>query len=424
MAAAARAARAAGADAVDCGHLLAALRQADDGRADDGRADAADGGEPDPRMPVSPHVSRGLASAARQVASRNHQGMDYSHLLVGAIAAHRPRDGRDGQDARDGPDAGAPCAIEALVQEADGGWQSLLDFAVRRVYARVSAGFPYVGEDFVVPRAERSLAWVQRAVIVAGYAGLGALAYAGTAPGPARAVVAVYLVAALAGLPLLNLWVGSLRVAARVRKPDAVHVPAPGLAQALARTGLRTLDVVLLPPGGPVAGRSLGRAFRFWGRGTVVMRPVTRDINPEPVRFVTAHEAAHLARGDTATLVLAFACLPALAVVVIVGGAGPWLIVPAVGAVIVNRWITELACDRIAARVTGRMPSLAFAGYLDRVQAAKRNRGLVRLRSLLTHPPASLRRAVIKHALGRASGAETGVPVPVETPPAPAGSPR
>src|SRR5579862_9673960 len=103
MAAAARAARAAGADAIDCGHLLAALRHLDDGHVlppgspgtegvAPGLRDVADGAEPDPQMPVSPHVRLVLANASRQVTARNHQRMEYSHLLAGAIVTHRSPD--------------------------------------------------------------------------------------------------------------------------------------------------------------------------------------------------------------------------------------------------------------------------------------------------------------------------------------------
>jgi Zn-dependent protease with chaperone function len=400
MAAAARAARAAGADAVDCGHLLAALRQVDDGQVlppgspatggpAPGSREVAGGGEPDPQMPVSRHVRLVLENASRQVTTRNHQRMDYSHLLAGAVVVHRFADGQDGTG------AGAPCAIGALVREADGGLRVLLDSVVRHMYARVSDGFPYVGTDFVLSRAERRLAWAQRAVIVGGYAALGALACGRMAPGPARAAVAGCLVAALAGLPLLQLWLASLYIAARARQPDAVHVPATGLAQALARTGRRRLDVVLLPPGGTGAGSWLGEAFGFWGRGMIVMDPVTRDMPPDLVRFVAAHEAAHLARGDSATQTMAFVYLAALTVALVVGDADLWLVIPVASLVIASRWIAELACDRIAARITGQIPSLSFAGYLGPAYRRKQDSRLARLRRLLTHPPASLRRRAI-----------------------------
>jgi len=348
-------------------------------------------------MPVSRHVRLALENASRQVTVRNHQRMDYSHLLAGAVTVHRPA-GR-----QDGAGAATPCAIGALVQEAEGGWRLLLDSVIRHAYARVSAGFPYVGTDFALPRAEGCLAWAQRAVIVGGYAVLGALAYARMAPGPVRTAVAACLVAALAGMPLLSLWLTSLDVAARARQPGAVHVPAPGLAQALARTGLRRLDVVLLPPGGPVAGDSLGQAFGFRGRGTIMMDPVTRDMPPDLVRFVAAHEAAHLARGDPATRAMAFAYLAAETAVLFAGGAARWLVIPAVSTVIANRWIAELACDRIAARVTGQVPSLSFAGLLDPAYSRKPASRRPRLGGLLTHPPASLRRRAITRALARRS---------------------
>jgi hypothetical protein len=72
-----------------------------------------------------------------------------------------------------------------------------------------------------------------------------------------------------------------------------------------------------------------------------------------------------------------------------------WLLLPAFAAVVANRWAGEFACDRIAARATGRIPSLEFANYLDRLNQHKTMTPVKRLRSLLTHPPASMRRKAI-----------------------------
>jgi len=184
-------------------------------------------------------------------------------------------------------------------------------------------------------------------------------------------------------------------------RSDAERVEAPALASALAPA---RLDVFVVPGGGQVAGRSLGRAFRMWGRGTIILRPVLRSANPDLVRFITAHEAAHVARGDTlnATLAVTFATSLAAASLIagLVGGdpAGFWLLLPARVAMVVNKWAGELACDRIAARATGRIPSLEFANYLDRVYQSKEMTPVKRLRSLLTHPPASMRRKAIARA--------------------------
>jgi Zn-dependent protease with chaperone function len=178
--------------------------------------------------------------------------------------------------------------------------------------------------------------------------------------------------------------------------PDAERVETPALAGALAPA---RLDVYLVPAGGKVAGRSLGRAFRMWGRGTIILRPVLRTANPDLVRFVAAHEAAHIARGDALNATLAAAYATGLAAALAGGDpAGLWLLVPALGGVVVNRWTGELACDRIAARATGRIPSLEFASYLDRVYQSKKMTRGKRLRSLVTHPPAGMRRKAITRA--------------------------
>jgi Zn-dependent protease with chaperone function len=135
------------------------------------------------------------------------------------------------------------------------------------------------------------------------------------------------------------------------------------------------------------------------------MDPATRDLAPDIVRFIAAHEAAHLAREDSATQTMALMYLAALTAALVAGGTGLWLVIPAAAAVLANRWIAELACDRIAIRVTGQVPSLTFAGLLDPAYSRKRPSGLARLRGLLTHPPDSLRRRAIRHALARRSPA-------------------
>jgi hypothetical protein len=66
----------------------------------------------------------------------------------------------------------------------------------------------------------------------------------------------------------------------------------------------------------------------------------------------------------------------------------------AIAARVLSRWAGELDSDTIAAKVTGRIPSQWFVNHLHR-----RKRPLIwKLRGLLTHPPAGIRRRAITRA--------------------------
>jgi len=277
------------------------------------------------------------------------------------------------------------------------GHAALVLRAIGQVHARHGErNFPYVGAELAAALPARNRRWAQPAAIVTGYAAFAAVTLALSPAGVHRTIAAIYLLTGLIVLPLLTSVVSLARVRSRMSRPDAERVETPALAGALAPA---RLDVYLVPGGGKIAGRSLGRAFRMWGRATIILRPVLRTANPDLVQFVVAHEAAHIARGESLNSVLAATYATGLAAALAGGDpAGLWLLVPALVAMVVNRWTGELACDRIAARATGRIPSLEFANYLDRVYQSKKMTPGKRLRSLVTHPPASMRRKAAARA--------------------------
>jgi Zn-dependent protease with chaperone function len=397
----------AGGRPVGCEYLLLALCQMDSGGGDEVLAPAglteeqvrkllcdpghspASQAEPAAESPkVAPHAGAVLSQATRQADGRRHAAVGSSHLLLAMVAAHPPGGS---------PSAAPACAVSPVMSDLKAGHLALVLRAIGQVNARYGErNFPYVGNEIAAALPVRNRRWVQPAVTVAGYAVLGTVALALSPAGFHRTIAAVYLLTGLIILPLLNSVVVPARVRGRLSRPDAERVEAPALASALAPA---RLDVFVVPGGGQVAGQSLGRAFRMWGRGTIILRPVLRTANPDLVRFITAHEAAHVARGDGLNATLAATFTIGLAAALAAGNpAALWLLLPALAAMVVNRWAGELACDRIAARATGRIPSLEFASYLGRARQSKKMTPAKRLRSLLTHPPASTRRQAIMRA--------------------------
>jgi Zn-dependent protease with chaperone function len=400
----------AGADGqpIACEYLLLALCRLDSGEGDEVLAPAgltedtvrkllrdaghspADTAEPvttgSPK--VAPHAGAVLHHANQQADGRIHAAVGSSHLLLAMVAAHPPA----------GSSPAAPaCVVSKVMSNLKAGHPALLLRAIGQVNARYGErNFPYVGNEIAAVLPARNRRWVQPAVIVAAYGVFGAAVLALSAAGFHRTIAATYLLTGLIVLPLLNSVVATARVRGRMSRSDVERVEAPALASALAPA---RLDVFVVPGGGRVAGRSLGRAFRMWGRGTLILRPVLRTANPDLVRFITAHEAAHVARGDTLNATLAATYAVGLTAALVGGDpAGLWLLLPALAGLAANRWAGEFACDRIAARATGRIPSLEFANYLDRLYQSKKMTPAKRLRSLLTHPPASMRRKAITRA--------------------------
>jgi Zn-dependent protease with chaperone function len=393
----------AGGRPVRCEHLLLALCRLESGEGDAVLAPAgltedtvrelppdASPSEPASTEPpmVAPHAGAVMHQAHQQAEGRNHSAVGSSHLLLAMVAAHPP--------AGSSP-AGPACVVSRVMDHLKAGHGALLVRAIGQVNARYGErDFPHVGAEIAAVLPARGRRWAQPAALVIGYLVLGAVTLALSPAGIQRTVASIYLLIGLIVLPLVNSIVVPARVRGRLSRPDAKRVEAAALASALAPV---RLDVFVVPGGGQIAGRSLGRAFRMWGRGTIILRPVLRTANPDLTRFITAHEAAHVARGDALNATLAIAFAFGLTAALAAGDpAGLWLLLPALVAAVANRWAGELACDRIAARATGRIPSLEFANYLDRVHQSKKMTPWKRLRSLLTHPPASMRRKAITRA--------------------------
>jgi hypothetical protein len=273
-------------------------------------------------------------------------------------------------------------------------------------------GFPFLGRDVAgLPR--RRERWVWHGAILAVYLVFCAALVLLAPPGEGRIAAAVFLVVGFAVLCAGTAVSSRVRVERRLARVAAEPVAAPGLTAALAATDVRKLTVALVSPGDRIAGRSAGRAYRFGSSGTIILRPVLRRAHPDLARFITAHEAGHVARNDSLSYRLAYCAMAAVLAAAAGSGAllGLWLLVPALAGQMWLRWQTELACDRIAATATGSIAGAEFLAYLARNDAAMRAKPryqLRRLRALLSHPPASLRR-----------GAITRAPAPPADPPPP-----
>lgn len=400
-----REASAVGAARVHCEHLMLALCQSDEGQvlAAAGLTHErvremlslvlcgtrAHGRTTEPRelLTADSHVRRAVKNAAQQAAGRGLPAADASHLLAGTLLAHR----------LPGGELAGGCAITALMRHAAEGPDALLRRALAHVDAESGAGeaFPYLGTDFTFPRSEQLRAWAQRAAVVAAYAAMAVPLSALTPAGPERTFVIGAICAGLVVSPVLNITIWQHALAGRIAR-DAVQVPVPGLGRALRRAGVRHLTVALLPAGRRPAGRSLGRAYRAWDQATIILNPAAREASPAVIRFLTAHEAAHVARGDPMTLAMAWSYLVTLTgAFVIAALRWAWLAAAAAIAFVMLKWTAELACDRIAARVTGMSCATDFADYIERAAASPRLTRARRLRALLKHPPARMRRTRI-----------------------------
>jgi Zn-dependent protease with chaperone function len=388
------------------------------------------------KLPFTTQLKMVFHHAQQEMLGRRHPGVDWSHLLLGLLRANpRVRSPRPAQAAGPAPVLHpAPVADQAqpggtakldtakpaeTAETADPGsgtdrLDSLLDdLGVNRDTVAMVAitradtwaageGFPYLGRDFpgLPSRGQR---WLWHGAVLAGYAVLGAVAIA-AAPGfYGRVAAAGFLVVGYAVVNALTRLTWRARVRNRLAQPDVEPIPAPGLSAALSTAGVTDLAVVGLPAGDPIAGRSAGRAYRSGPAGTIVLRPILRRAHPDLARFITAHEAAHVARNDSLSYRFAYCGLSTLLGALIGSGslALLWLMIPAIGAAVGLRWLAELACDRIASSATGPIGATVFAAYLDRNESALRDKPGYRwrlLRARLTHPPTRLRRRAMLSA--------------------------
>jgi Zn-dependent protease with chaperone function len=413
------------------------------------------------KLPFTTQLKMVFHHALQEMAGRRHPGVDWSHLLLGLLRTNpRVRPPRPAPlvhpapvadpapavhpapvadparvtgpppaadparvtgppPATDPAPVAGPAPVGDLAEPAETGsgtdrLNSLLaDLGVNRGTVAMIAitradtwaageGFPFLGRDLAgLPgRRER---WAWPGAVLAVYLVFCVIVLL-LAPSPdERIVAAVFLVLGFAVVNTATLVSSRTRIQRRVARADAERVAAPGLTAALAATGVRKLTVALLPPGDRVAGRSAGRAYRAGSSGTIILRPALRRAHPDLARFITAHEAGHVARNDSLSYRLAYGAMAAVLAALVGSGTvwALWLLVPALAGQVWLRWQTELACDRIAATATGSISGAEFLAYLARNDAAMKARPrypLRRLRALLSHPPDRLRRRAIARA--------------------------
>jgi Zn-dependent protease with chaperone function len=115
--------------------------------------------------------------------------------------------------------------------------------------------------------------------------------------------------------------------------------------------------------------------------------------------FVLWHEVAHAVRRDDVRRWVGDTLGYAVFLASVFTAEVPAAAAGALGALLVrtaHRWISEVACDRIAVAHTGPDPFLAWAGRVDVGLA-------VRFRDLLSHPPRGWRQAAALRAVPRRS---------------------
>jgi hypothetical protein len=403
------------------------------------------GAAPDRSLPFTPNVWFVLDRTHVEASGRQHQSIGPAHVLLALIGcaivapkAVAPAAGASQAPQQDASETGPseigrqpaqaspadPDVVAALLHDCEIDPRALHARAAARANAdSAGQGFPFLGEDLAACPClpGRGRLWLWRAAILAGYAPLAALEIV-LAP-PAARVIA--LAAAVIAPIVLYLVIGAVARPLwrrRVAREDVEPIEAPGLRAALAPAGLREVKV-FCDPGGRFTGRSRGAARRFGRVGMIFLRPSLKRAHPDLTRFITAHEAAHLARDDVMSQRLAVACLAALVGVAVATRPTDilWLYIPAFALIVALRWCQELACDRIAADAAGQIPASEYIAYLGRADARRRSRPFLprikaQLRGRLTHPPGRMRRSALARTIARASaaslwcGAEPGTP--------------
>ncbi len=286
-------------------------------------------------------------------------------------------------------------------------------------------GFPYLGEEFAanarLPGTRKR--WVRQGSVLVGYVGLAALAIVLGSPDGrslAGAVAAATFVVVFLARRLVG-W-GMARI---VGLPSwgFETVEAPGLRAALLSAGLRQVTVVT-SSSDPGIKRHTAWALRFGRTGIIALSADMRDperVTPDRALFLTAHEAAHVARDDTLTKNLLSAGRLSLLVVVVLTAPGSlWLLLPLLIVPVAVSWHTELACDRIAVEAVGPAPARADVEYYSEALERARSRPL--LRRLIwwtwdkfTYPPWGMRRGAIAAFIAKREQASPRASLPSRT---------
>lgn len=388
------------------------------------------GGAPDGSLPFTPNVWFVLYQTHVEADGRQHQSIGPAHVLLALIrcaivapqvlapAAGAPQAPQEDASETGLPETGRqpaqtspadPDVVAALLRDCEIDLRALHTRAAARANADPAGrGFPFLGACSCLPG--RGRLWLWRAAVLAGYAPFAALEIV-LAP-PATRVIA--LAAAVIAPIVLYLVMAALawpQWRRRVAREDVEPIEAPGLCAALAPAGLRELRV-FCDPSGRFTGRSRGAARRFGRVGMIFLRPSLKKAHPDLTRFITAHEAAHLARDDVTSQGLAVACLGTLIGVGVATRLSDilWLYLPVFALIVILRWCQELACDRVAAHAAGPIPASEYLAYLGRADARRRSRPFLpriraQLRGRLTHPPGRMRRGALARTIAKISAA-------------------
>ena len=409
-------ARALGRECIDTEHVLLGVCHHDAGDSDPVLAPAGvttqsvrawlaqhggqPGGAPDGSLPFTPNVWFVLDRTYVEADGRQHQSIGPAHVLLALIRC-----------AIEAP--AAPDVVAALLRDGGIDLRALHARAAARANTdRAGQGFPFLGEDLAARSClpGRGRRWLWRAAVLIGYAPFVALEIV-LAPAATRVIVLAVAVIAPIVLYLIMSAIARPRWRRRLAREDLEPIEAPGLRAALAPAGLREVRV-FCDPGGHFT-RSSGAARRFGRVGMIFLRPSLRKAHPDLTRFITAHEAAHLARDDTTSEGLAVACQATLVGVAIATRATDlwWLYPPVFALIVTLSWCQELACDRIAAHAAGPIPANEYIAYLGRGDARRRNRPFLRriraqLKGRLTHPPGRMRRSALARTIAKASEEE------------------
>ena len=367
------------------------------------------GGAPDGSLPFTPNVWFVLYQTHVEADGRQHQSIGPAHVLLALIrcASLAPEAGR--QPVQTSPPD--PDVVAAMLRDCEIDLRALHARAAARANTdRAGHGFPFLGACSRLPGRGRR--WLWRGAVLAGYAPFAALEIV-LAPATRVIALAAAVIAPI-GLYLVMDAVARPQWRRRMAREDVEPIEAPGLRAALVPAGLRELKV-LCDPRGRFTGRSRGAARRFGGVGMIFLRSSLKKAHPDLTRFITAHEAAHLASDDVMSQGLAVACLGTLIGVSVATRPADilWLYLPAIALIVTLSWAQELACDRVAVHTAGRIPAEEYLAYLGRADARRRSRPLLtriraQLRARRTHPPGRMRRGALERTIAKASAASLG----------------
>jgi Zn-dependent protease with chaperone function len=365
------------------------------------------GGAPDARPLPFTWAARSVLKAARQEADgRRHESIGAHHLLLGLI--------RYAVTPAPGPDAGPhrQDALAALIRDLDIDTTSLYLRVIARANSAASdQGFPYLGADLAahtrLPGTRER--WLRHGAVIIGYACLAAPVVVWTPPGT-QAVAVVVAAVAPTGLFAVRRILLSLSYRLYDSVPEYFErIETPALRIALASSGIRDVAVYSAAERPFLWGLG-GLALRSGRRGWIILRGYLNDpaqTDPDLARFIAAHEVAHIARDDSMTGDLASVGRFCIAVIVLLTRPDAWwLLIPLAAVVPLISWRAELACDRMAAQITGPIAARQeIASFRRADQESRRRRPLRRLGSRLwglrTHPTPRMRYEAIERMLAK-----------------------